>query len=367
MRPAALILVVALAAAGPASGQRAQPDELRRLEAQQLDEQVRARRLRRDAHATAQEIERLRVELLRLGDGETADAAAVADQRARLADLHARETELGVRLSRERARQTRLLAALQTFRRDPPPPLLVAPDRATDAVRAQILLRAVTPVLDRRAQALVDDQRQLQRLRREAALAGEALFTAESSLAETRADLERLIAEKRALESLLDADAEAAEREARSLARRVRDMGGLLRELSEEDLDAALAAPLPGGRQSLGRPVAGPVVSGFGGGARGMTFAAEPQALVVAPADAVVEYAGPLEGWGEVAVLRLGPGWRVVLAGLGRADARIGGRVAEGEPIGRMGPAPGGELYFELRRDDRPVDPRPWLDARRPG
>lgn len=367
MRPAVLILLAALAAAGPAAGQRASSDELRRLEAQQLDEQARARRLRRDARATAQEIERLRVELLRLGAGEAADARAVADQRARLADLHARETELSVRLGRERARQTRLLAALQTYRRDPPPPLLVAPRRATDAVRAQILLKAVTPILEARAAALVEDQRRLQRLRREAALAGEALFTAESSLAERRADLERLIAEKRALESLLDADAEAAEREARALARRVRDMGGLLRELSDEDLEAALATPLPGGRRSLRRPVDGPLVSGFGGGARGMTFATEPQALVVAPGDALVEYAGPLAGWGEVAVLRLGPGWRVVLAGMGRADARIGGRVEEGEPIGRMGPTPGGELYFELRRDDRPVDPRPWLDGGRPG
>jgi murein DD-endopeptidase MepM/ murein hydrolase activator NlpD len=32
--------------------------------------------------------------------------------------------------------------------------------------------------------------------------------------------------------------------------------------------------------------------------------------------------------------------------------------VLAGEPVGAMGAAP---LYFELRRDGRPVDPQPWL------
>lgn len=285
-------------------------------------------------------------------------------QRARLAAVNDRETALAVRLGRERGRQTRLLAALQTWGRDPPPPLLVSPRRANDAVRAQILMRAVTPVLQQRARRLLAEQAELDRLRREAVLAAGALVAAESTLADRRADIERLIAEKRALETLLLADAATAEAQARAAAARVRDLGGLLRELSPEARERALATPLPGGRDRLARPVEGPVVSGFGGGERGVTFAGGPLGVVLSPAEGVVEYAGPLEGWDEVVVLRLGPGWRLVLAGLGRASAVIGARVAAGEPLGRLPAAEGPELYLELRRDDRPVDPSPWLDAR---
>ena len=36
-----------------------------------------------------------------------------------------------------------------------------------------------------------------------------------------------------------------------------------------------------------------------------------------------------------------------------------------GEPLGVMpeaaGDGPAGKLYIELRREDRPVDPQPWL------
>lgn len=349
--------------AGPAVSQRT-GDDLARAQARYQDESLRARRLRADANAVALEVERLRVELLRLGQGENDDVQAVAAQRARLIDINDRETALRVRLGRERGRQTRLLAALQLYGRNPPPALLVSPERANDAIRAQILMRSVTPVLEARARRLAADQAELSRLRRQAVIAAGDLLTSESTLADRRADIDRLIAEKRALETLLLADAATAEAEALAAARRVRDLGGLLRELSTAEREAATATPLPGGRERLLRPINGPLVSEFGGGARGLTFSGQPQGLVLAPADGVIEYAGPLEGWSEVVVLRLGPGWRLVLAGLGRASSQIGARVSAGEPVGRLPDGEAPELYFELRREDRPVDPAPWLDAR---
>ena len=363
MKRALAASLIAALLASPAVSQ-GQGDDLARAQARHQDETLRARRLRADANAIALEVERLRVELLRLGQGESSDVAQISAQRARLADINDRETALRVRLGRERGRQTRLLAALQLYGRNPPPALLVSPERANDAIRAQILMRSVTPVLEARARRLAADQADLSRLRREAVIAAGDLLTSESSLADRRADIDRLIAEKRALETLLLADAATAEAEALAAARRVSDLGGLLRELTPAEREAVRATPLPGGRDRLMRPIDGPLVSEFGGGARGLTFAGRSQGLVRAPADGVVEYAGPLEGWSEVVVLRLGPGWRLVLAGLGRASAVIGARVAEGEPLGRLPDGEAPELYFELRREDRPVDPAPWLDAR---
>ena len=76
--------------------------------------------------------------------------------------------------------------------------------------------------------------------------------------------------------------------------------------------------------------------------------------------EAVVDYAGPLSGWGEVVILNLGPGWRAVIAGLDSVSVEAGGRVTGGQTLGRS--ADDGEVYFELRRDERPVDPSPWLE-----
>ena len=82
-------------------------------------------------------------------------------------------------------------------------------------------------------------------------------------------------------------------------------------------------------------------------------------AEVRAPAAGRVAFAGPLSGWGQVVILDLGPGWRAVISGLDEVAVEVGASVADGQTLGRTGPD--GEAAFELRRDERPIDPAPWL------
>ena len=96
----------------------------------------------------------------------------------------------------------------------------------------------------------------------------------------------------------------------------------------------------------------------FGDGSSGWRWRAD-RAVAGAPAASRVAYAGPLGGWGQVVILDLGPGWRAVVAGLETLDVQADQRVADGQALGRSGRD--GEVYFELRRDERPIDPRPWL------
>ena len=91
-------------------------------------------------------------------------------------------------------------------------------------------------------------------------------------------------------------------------------------------------------------------------------------AVVVAPFDGRVVYTGPFRTDGLILIIRHGDGYHSLLAGLGRAEVSLGQWVLAGEPVGVMPDAaePGsdGVLYFELRRDGRPVDPQPWLAKR---
>ena len=100
------------------------------------------------------EIERLRGQLVQLGSTERADLGEAGEHRRQLAHLNAREAELRSRINRNRGQLARLLGALQMHGRHPPPPLLVTPRSAKDAVRAAILIRAITPQLEARGRAL---------------------------------------------------------------------------------------------------------------------------------------------------------------------------------------------------------------------
>lgn len=357
----ALALILALSAA-PAWGQR--------QDAASVEAQARARArerdaLRLDARAAAVEVERLRARLIVLARSQAADEHTAMAQRARFQALSQREQALAARMNRERGRQGRLLGALQAFSRHPPPALLVSPRSANDAVRAAILMKAVAPELQRRAAGLQRELDAVARVRRDQALAGEALFLTESELAEQRAETERLIIEKIALERRLSAGAETASREVADLARRAASLRGLVGGLSER---AAVPSTVP--PRSLAAPVKGDLVRRFGQSrSDGLAWRTGASAQVLAPAAGVIEYAGPLKGWGGVVILRLDGGYRVVLAGMDRVLGLTGRRVQAGEPVGRMTSDRAGgrdgprELYLEVRRDGAPVDPTPWLDA----
>src|SRR5437899_725266 len=119
----------------------------------------------------------------------------VAEARRNLAELNARETEIAQKIGANRGELARLLGALQLFGRDPPPALLVSPADAKDAVRAAILIRAITPELEARAQALAADAAELAKARRLAAEASGDLFAAESALSDRKSRLEGVMAD----------------------------------------------------------------------------------------------------------------------------------------------------------------------------
>src|SRR5215467_5951927 len=77
--------------------------------------------------------------------------AALAASGERLARLNVEETELSAEQGRNMSQLSRLLSVLEQLKRDPPPALLVSPKDAKAAVRAAILVKAMTPDLQVRA------------------------------------------------------------------------------------------------------------------------------------------------------------------------------------------------------------------------
>lgn len=293
--------------------------------------------------STQQEIAALRAELARIKAEGPHNTAHVAAARAKLQALGVRETALDARLGDDRNRLARLLSALQLFRRDPPPALLVRPNDALDAVRAVILIRAMTPELERRAANLTAESRSLATLRREAAAANADLFSAESVQAEQRSDIERLM---------------DGERQDQLYARSPGAMTTTLPQATALPAFTRLIAPVGG---PIVRPYGSPMPDGER--APGVAYRPSNGSVVRAPAAGTVAFAGPVPGWGVVVILNAGGPYHIVLAGLTETSLAPGQSVASGAPVGRMGNAgkSPSELYMEVRQGGAPQDPARWL------
>jgi len=272
-------------------------------------------------------------------------AVAIAATGERLARLNVEETELSVEQAHNMSQLARLLSVLEELKRDPPPALLVSPRDAKDAVRAAILVKAMTPGLQARAMGYAHEAGEMMRQRRLAAVESEALFTHESERAEASPP-----------PVLRGPAAPAAIPE------------------------AAIRPP-----QTLATPTAGVIVRRFGealasgGRANGVTFAVAGGARVASPGAGYVQYVGPVKGWGVILILRLAGGYHLVLAGLDRTTVSVGQSVAAGEAVGFMpdgrqfdgkpsdrsgadGARASRELYLEVRDQGAPVNPGRWLN-----
>lgn len=118
-------------------------------------------------------------------------------------------------------------------------------------------------------------------------------------------------------------------------------------------------------------PVSGPVMAGFGLTDKekgtvheGIDVGSALGHPVVAPYDGVVVAVGVDPQLGNILKLDLGDGWTCILGNLGDIQVQKGQKVSMGEPVATVGlsaPLKKPWLHFELRKNDKPLNPIPYL------
>jgi septal ring factor EnvC (AmiA/AmiB activator) len=355
-------------------------------------------------------------------------AQDIEDIGAKLEGLKSQEKTIRTSLAGRRDVLAEVLGALERMGINPPPAILVKPEDALSSVRSAILLGAVVPELRHRTDVLMAELKELSRVttsieaertRLAAAVTDQAaekqrltlLLEAkrklqadtETALEDERKNAADLAAKAASLKDLiasLDAEAErtrkAADADRKAAADRAADTAKLdaQRKAAEAELAAlpvpeanqlADSVPFSALRGQMTLPATGRIKRRFGGSdgnggvMQGDMLATQSGAIVTAPADGNVLYAGPFRSYGQLLILDAGDGYHVVLAGMDRLSVASGQSVLAGEPVGAMGEARVAsaaatqngsatpELYVEFRKDGKPVDPDPWWADRLSG
>jgi septal ring factor EnvC (AmiA/AmiB activator) len=128
------------------------------------------------------------------------------------------------------------------------------------------------------------------------------------------------------------------------------------------------------GKGKLELPVRGTIIGGFGRRRhpdlnvevqrQGLDIAAPEGEEIRAVERGEVIFSNRLSGYGRMVILDHGERYYTVYAHLSQLHKSVGDRVRRGEPIaavGDSGPSGRPRLYFEVRKDGRPIDPAPWF------
>ncbi|WP_370359685.1 murein hydrolase activator EnvC family protein [Shinella sumterensis] len=334
-----------------------------------------------------------------------------------------REQEAGVRASLHERRGVlaEVLAALQRMGRNPPPALLVTPDDALASVRSAILLGAVVPGIRKETDALIDDLAALMDIKSDIDREKTELTDAMQIRLDEEKRSELLVAQNEALTETNNRTLAAEKRRAEELAGRATSLEGLIGSLEKEIGSVRDAAALARAKEEerrglseakrekaralardsvpdknriapayefsqlqakLDYPVAGDPLRQFGDAdgtghdSQGLTLATNPGALVTAPADGWIVFAGTFRSYGRMIILNAGEGYHLVLSGMDKVNVREGQFVVAGEPLAVMGEkriasvnaltleTDKPTLYIEFRKNGKPVDSRPWWSAK---
>ena len=209
---------------------------------------------------------------------------------------------------------------------------------------------------DERLAALEDQQKsELSRLTDARARRGRALVSLEEESKNRAKELDRLKEQQGGLEKL------------------VRELRRALERVEKFPTDSKDAFARLRGR--LAWPVTGKLVASFGqtraGGVKwdGMLLTGTQGAPVRAVYHGRIVYADWLSGLGLLIIIDHGDGYLSLYGHNERLYKDVGERVTAGDTIATLGDSggrPRPELYFEIRKGGRPIDPRPWFKSPSP-
>ncbi|QNK03030.1 murein hydrolase activator EnvC family protein [Dyella telluris] len=390
-RPLACAAISALAlvvAAQPAWALQDSKTKAEQAEAQKKLSDVRSKMeaLAKEQADTAAKRDSATTELAKQANAVASAARAVretdtqlAAKQKQLADLQDERTELQKNLEGQRAAIAELLRATYALGQGSDLRLLMGDDDIARIAQALAYSKYFQEDRVARVQKLMGDLARLQDLETQITAEQQALQTVRAQ----RETQSKALEQQRAAQARLVADADAQYKDQGSrlaaLKQNEASLNSLVATLQKAIDEAAReaeraakasegkAAPPAGKglaniRGSLPWPAPG-VVNTYG---NGVLIKAPGGSEVKAVSSGRVVYAAFLRGYGMLVIVSHGGGWMSMYGNNETILHGVGDQVSAGEAVGTAS-APTGTntgVYFELRQNNQPVDPRTWLSRK---
>lgn len=305
----------------------------------------------------------------------------------RLQDLEAglRKSEeewrrLSGALAQRRQWLRRRLQALYRWHRGGSPGMLLNGEvSAAELMRRRRYLELVVARDQELLRGYLEDAARHDSLKRELTQKREAIERQRAALSEAQEAVRVERERKRELLASVRREKEGRARALRELEQASQTLQKMIEEMSRRG--TARRPPAKGGEEGLARglelPVRGEVVEKFGKSRhpdfaeeifrKGINIEAMGRQEVRAIESGTVVFADRFSGYGRMIIIDHGQRYHSVYAHLSEILKEVGQEVRRGEPVAVVGDADSSKaarLYFEIRKDGKPVDPLVWLKKR---
>jgi septal ring factor EnvC (AmiA/AmiB activator) len=250
---------------------------------------------------------------------------------------------------------------------------MLVQSKPIDAARASIVMKSMIPSIHQQSAYLQAQLSEIEKIAGDIADQLQLQTQQNKKLNKQQEDLSALLQERNKLYQSTESQRLEQEKEVAILTKESRNLEELMQKLKSKDKDSAgrtktVHVPLP---SNILLPVHGMVRTGFGdkddlgAASKGITFLTRSGSSVIVPLAGTVKFAGPFQNYKQILIVAHQGGYHSLIAGLARIDTVVGASLAAGEPVGIAETSDSPQIYYELRQNGKPVNPKKLLIAQR--
>ena len=343
---------------------------------EELEENVK--KIQKDLRSTKEK-------LVYLGSSIQSNEKKLTNLQGKIKDNEAEKAEIEASLEKDHRYISRLVLALQRIRRIPPEALIVKPDAPLETAQSAMLLGNILPTIHKDAKQLREQIKKLEEVTTALKTQRSDALKTSKALTKEHETLAVLSEQRQSLYQRTNRSLKEQKAQVDKISKQVKNLNELVARLEEEKKlkaqakarmaksaknqkpvkIASVTRAMPGSNASQ-LPVSGFIKTGFnqednfGAQSKGIEISASSGALVVAPMEGTIRFAGPFKNYKNLIIIEHSKGYHSLIAGLNNIDVNVGSEVSSGEPLGRLNftsDQDGPVLYYELRHKGKPINP----------
>ena len=350
-----LRFVLALAIfVGGANSVFATPSELDKIQTQIKQTEQKNKQLEQQVKTSDRDVAKTKKQLVTAAGKVSSLEEMRAAISKKIAELDARRAVLSAELDQNQARVADAAAGMVFIAANPS----FDSENMHNFVLTAAVLAGMSDGFDEQIRDASQKIAELDKIRDARAVEKEKLDRTAKKYADEKDLLDKLLRRRSAQNEKLRNEQMATQQKLRELSARAKSISELSAGVGSSQMSSDARFSI----RKLNMPVRGRVVVRFGEKTAlglksdGWRIRTNSEALVTAPADGVVKFADSFKGFGRVIIISHKNGYNTVMTNLGNIDVVVGQEVLGGEPVGRMNPNKP-EMYLEVRRGDKAVDP----------
>ena len=367
-------------------------EELTKTEKELKDAETQDKKLDAESKALTKKYSELTAKMVKTASALQASEARLSSVEDKIRIITEQIDERTLSLSKRKKELAVMVEAALKLSRTPKEAIILMPGDMMNNMKASRALKMTVDGIKSQSEIIHMQMTELESLRLKVTVSKEEAIIEKEKLEEQRKLLKDQIAEHNEIQKKLSAQQKAVKAKTQSLAKKAKSLNELIKalekekeqdrkrqeakEAGEQSVEADDAQPegekgelrsFKDAKGSIRIPAAGRLAQKYGESrlnetSKGIVIKTREDAQVTSPYDAEVLFTGPFMGYGSMIILRHSDGFHTLLAGMEKISVSVGEFLLEGEPIGAMGDEyPDNRLYMELRLNNQPVDPTPWI------